>query len=43
LKEPPGGEALYRQATRAYHHVFGFSVELPGGDELPPGDASLLI
>jgi len=40
-EEPPGGEALYRQATQACNPFLGFSDELPGGDEFSPGGASL--
>jgi len=40
LKEPPGGETLYRQATQTCHCVSGRSIELPGGDKFPPSDAS---
>ena len=31
-----------RQALREVLHFLGFADELPGGDEFPPGDASLL-
>jgi len=31
-----------RQAMREVLHFSGFVDELPGGDEFPPGDASLL-
>ena len=41
LEEPPGGEALYRQATQACNPFLGFYDELPGGDEFPLGDTSL--
>jgi len=34
-EEPPGGEALYRQATQACNPVLGFSDEVHGGDEHP--------
>jgi len=41
-KEPPGSEALYRQATQACSPFLGFYDELPGGDEFLPSDASLV-
>jgi len=31
-----------RQALREFLYFLGFADELPGGDEFPPGDASLL-
>jgi len=37
---PPGGEALYRQATQTDNYFWVFFDELPDGDEYPPGDAS---
>jgi len=37
---PPGGEALYRQATQTDNDFWFFSDALPGGDEYPPGDVS---
>jgi len=39
-KEPPGGEALYRQATQTCPFL-GFYDELPGGDEFLPGGTGL--
>ena len=37
---PPGGDALYRQATQTDNDFWVFPDELPGGDEYPPGDAN---
>jgi len=39
-KEPLDGEALYRQAKKAYNPFMGFVDELSGGYEHPLGDAS---
>ena len=40
FEKPPGGEALYHQATQACELSFWVFNEFPGSDEQPPGGAN---